>query len=149
MSGRKNFYSIDGTVLLKTVNYVCCFVWICSYFLYCRNILTMSKLCGMIRVLRNATEDLMSSSLLIVQSSEYFSFIVCILVHHTISHCNLFITFKCDIIVIYIFLNLTCFCPFGHDQRFLLLFMLCIWFQAYNYCMLIQLIIIYIHSYKV
>ena len=47
-------------------------VLICVYFLNCRNITTMCRLCGMIMVLRNATEDLMNSSLLIVQSSEYW-----------------------------------------------------------------------------
>jgi len=34
--------------------------------------MTMCRLCGMIVVLRNATEDLMNFSLLIVQSSEYW-----------------------------------------------------------------------------
>ena len=32
----------------------------------------MCRLCGMMMVLKNATEDLMNSSLLIVQSSEYW-----------------------------------------------------------------------------
>lgn len=34
--------------------------------------MTMCRLCGMMMVLRNATEDPMNSNLLIVQSSEYW-----------------------------------------------------------------------------
>jgi hypothetical protein len=63
--------NLRGCLQKNVLSYVCCLSWIYCYFLYCRNIMTMCKLFGMIRVLRNATEDLMSSNLLIVQSSKY------------------------------------------------------------------------------